>query len=216
MDQPAVALGEREKSMRTEGEVGRIVWHDLLTDDVDTAKRFYAELLGWSYQIEHATDSVWKQGEADYPLIVAGGEAHGGIVDPEDGGPSRWLAYVRVKDVDVVTANATTLGATIVRPPFDVPGVGRNAVIQDRQGAVICSYVPTHGFPPPGGTFVWDELVTDDVERAKGFYGALFDWQAVDTDTGRTPDYTVFKRADGTDAAGPCRVISSRRAQRVG
>ena len=67
--------------MRIETEVGHVVWHDLLTNDVTRAKRFYAELLGWEYQIEHASNFVWNPGEADYPLIMSEGEAHGGFVD---------------------------------------------------------------------------------------------------------------------------------------
>lgn len=51
--------------MSTKTEVGRVVWHDLMTNDVATAKRFYAELLGWTYQIEHASDFVWKPGDVD-------------------------------------------------------------------------------------------------------------------------------------------------------
>ncbi|MEO1069042.1 MAG: VOC family protein, partial [Cyanobacteria bacterium J06638_6] len=143
--------------MASQSQMGQIVWHDLLTADIATAMGFYAELLGWEYQIEHASNFVWKPGAADYPLILAHGEAHGGFVDGGKDQPSRWLAYVRVKNVDMAVATAQTLGATVDRAPFDVPGVGRNAVIRDPQGAVICPTVPTHNFPPPAGTFLWDE-----------------------------------------------------------
>jgi len=29
---------------------GKFVWHDLLTSDVATAKKFYGELFGWSFK----------------------------------------------------------------------------------------------------------------------------------------------------------------------
>lgn len=163
--------------MLTPPQVSPIVWHDLLTKAVATAQHFYAELLSWDYQTEHAANFVWRPGKADYPLILADGMAHGGFVEAESNTQSRWLAYVRVADVDAVTARASSLGATIERAPFDIPGVGRSAVIRDRQGAVICPTVVTHKFPSPSGTFLRDELNTTEMEAAALFYSQLFGWQ---------------------------------------
>ena len=182
--------------------VGSFVWHDLLSNDVAKAKRFYAELLGWEYQIEHATDFVWQPGEADYPLIWSHGEAHGGFVDSGQDRPSHWVAYVAVKDVDAVAMRAKVLGATVVREPFDTPGVGRSAVIQDFQGAILCPHMATHNFPPPRGTFVWDELITEDVEQAKVFYSKLFDCQANSIAREPLGSYATFKGVDHTDESG--------------
>jgi predicted enzyme related to lactoylglutathione lyase len=50
------------------------------------------------------------------------------------------------------------------------------------------------------GVFVWDELYTKDVEGAKRFYKALFDWDAETTDMG-TGDYTIFSAGE-TQIAG--------------
>lgn len=178
-------------------EVGHIVWHDLLTNNVDRAQRFYAELLGWEYRIEHASDFVWQPGEADYPLIIANGEAHAGIVSMGTDVLSHWVAYVIVDIVDAVVKKAMTLGGTIHRTPFNVPGVGRSAMLQDPQGASICPYLPAHSYPPPEGTFLWDELITDQIESAKIFYQQLFGWQTYDIDS-----YTVLQCANGHSIAG--------------
>ncbi|NER84045.1 MAG: VOC family protein [Leptolyngbya sp. SIO1D8] len=190
-------------------EIGQVVWHDLLTHDVARAKDFYAELLGWQYQIEHAVNFVWKPGEADYPLILANGEAHGGFVDSGQDMPARWVAYVRVEAVDAVTAKAKMLGATVEWEPFDTPGVGRSAVLWDPQGAVICPHVPTHSFPPPAGTFLWDELMTADVEAATRFYRELFPWQINGVDRKQRGRYTLFKGADDSDMAGAVKSMVS-------
>ncbi|MCG8653214.1 MAG: VOC family protein, partial [Pirellulales bacterium] len=115
---------------------------------------------------------------------------------------SRWVAYVVVADIDAVTTKAKALRAKVDREPFDVPGVGRSAVIRDPQGAIICPHVPAHDFPPPGGTFVWDELVTDHIESAKTLYGELFGWKAKDSDRGGMRGYTVFSHGDDTDVVG--------------
>ena len=182
--------------------VGRVVWHDLMTHDVARAKRFYSDLLGWEYQIEHTSDFVWKSGEADYPLIFANGQAHGGLVDIGENISSYWIAYVMVEDVDAVTAKAKTLGALIAREPFDTPGVGRGAVHRDPQGAVISPFCPSHHFPAPDGIFLWDELITNDMESAKFFYSELFAWNDSSTDVGQTNRYKVFRCADDTDVVG--------------
>ncbi|MEP2101518.1 MAG: VOC family protein [Parasphingorhabdus sp.] len=136
---------------------GHIVWHDLLTTNVSKARQFYSALLGWSYEVEHATEFVWKSGEADYPLILHDGEAHGGFIEIEPDQPSRWLAFVAVDDVDDAAARSKILGATIEREPFDIPGVGRSAVVRDAQGATICPFVASHDYPAPTGVFLWDE-----------------------------------------------------------
>ena len=31
-------------------QLGRFVWHDLMTKDLEASKRFYAELFGWRVQ----------------------------------------------------------------------------------------------------------------------------------------------------------------------
>ncbi|MBE9098027.1 VOC family protein [Vacuolonema iberomarrocanum] len=188
--------------MSLETAVGHIVWHDLLTRDVAIARRFYADLLGWEYQIEHAANFVWRPGEADYPLIFANGEAHGGFVELEQDLSRYWVAYVQVNDVDAVTVKAASLGATIIREPFDTPGVGRSSVIQDGQGAIICLNVPTHNFPAPKGSFLWEELITNDVEAAKHFYSELLGWTPQDIDTNQGASYAVMKCADGAIATG--------------
>ncbi|MEM1256058.1 MAG: VOC family protein [Cyanobacteria bacterium P01_H01_bin.21] len=188
--------------MCRKSEVGRVVWHDLITHDVAKAKRFYADLLGWEYQIEHASEFVWKPGEADYPLIFANGQAHGGFVDIGEDVSSYWIAYVMVEDVDAVTAKAKTLGALIVRDPFDTPGVGRSAVYRDLQGAAISPFCPSHGFPAPNGVFLWDELITDDIESARRFYSELFVWNSTDIEVGQLNRSSLFRCADDTDAVG--------------
>lgn len=165
--------------MISQSEIGQVVWHDLLTNRVEDAKRFYRTLLGWEYVVEHAQDFAWRPGEAaDYPLIFLGGEAHGGFVDPGDRIDSHWLSWVMVADVDEVTAVAEELGGRIARPPFDVPGVGRGSVVEDPQGALICPFVRSHDFPAPSGVFVAIELVTPELEASRAFYHRLFGWEA--------------------------------------
>lgn len=178
-------------------ELGRIVWHDLMTNDVEGSMNFYSELLNWEYQIEHAEDSVWKSGEGHYPLIKVSGQAHGGIVDMGLEVEPGWCAYVSVEDVQTAVEIAKALGGSIEREPFKVPGVGTSAIIRDPWGAVICPFKKSHSFPEPQGTFLWDELLTEHIEPEKYFYEKLFGWQSKDIDTPGMGIYTVFKSRDG-------------------
>lgn len=188
--------------MTIKSNIGQFVWHDLMTNDVPKAMHFYTELLGWEYQIEHSSNFVWKPGKGEYPLIMANGEAHGGFIEIEHKTPSHWVGYVMVEDVDSVTSKSSELEATIVREPFDVPGVGRSSVIKDPEGAIICPFVPTHSLPPPSGTFLWDELITDNAGPEKIFYNKLFGWLAEKGNAHQLSDYIVFKSSDDTQAVG--------------
>jgi predicted enzyme related to lactoylglutathione lyase len=51
-----------------------------------------------------------------------------------------------------------------------------------------------------GNPFVHVELMSNDVGKAKSFYGKLFDWKLEDMSTPATPDktYTMIKVGDGT------------------
>lgn len=176
-------------------EVGRFMWHDLVTNDVEGAKKFYTELLGWGID-------TWKPGEMDYPMIMANDQAHGGFRDPGQEVPSHWVGYVIVEDVDKTVKKAQKAGATIHREPFDVQEVGRIAVIGDPQGAIIAPMTPAGEPATSAGTFVWDELVADDIDAAKSFYEEVIGWKPTDVDMGPAGTYTLWKRDGDTDAGG--------------
>jgi hypothetical protein len=69
------------------------------------------------------------------------GEPVGGILDisaPEFGSvPESWMAYIAVDDVDARVAKAVKAGAKLMKPAFDVPGVGRIAILMQPDGAGI-------------------------------------------------------------------------------
>jgi uncharacterized protein len=176
--------------------VGRFVWHDHSSADVEQARDFYRDLLGWEYE-------VWKPGEADYPMIKVGGKTHGGFGPAGGGAPPRWLGHVLVEDVDESARTAEAAGGTIVKEPTDIPEIGRFAVIADPQGAVLSLFAGQGDASVPEGTFVWDELLTTDVDAAKSFYAEVFGWTAEDAEMGGgTGTYTLFKRPDGADVGG--------------
>lgn len=114
---------------------GAFSWFELMTRDVDGAKRFYGPLFGWE------TES-FPMGDMDYTVLKVDGQAVGGMMGMPggcEGMPPSWDLYVTVKDVDATAAAVAVLGGELLRPPMDIPGVGRFCVIRDPQGAVICA-----------------------------------------------------------------------------
>jgi uncharacterized protein len=175
--------------------VGAFVWHDHVSDDVEAARNFYTQLLGWETE-------VWKPGEVDYPMITANGQMHGGFGSAQGGAPPHWLGHVLVEDVDETASKAEAAGAKLLGEPMDIPEVGRMVVIQDPQGAVVSAFSPAGEAMQPQGVFVWDELTTTNVDAAKSFYGEVFGWTASDTDMGEAGVYTLFNRANDVNTAG--------------
>lgn len=112
---------------------GQFDWCELMTTDVDAAKKFYTMLFGWE------TEDMSMPGMT-YTVVKVGGQGVGGIMPiPENakGMPPMWGAYVTVDDVDKTAQLAQKLGGKLHVPPTDIPTVGRFCVIEDPQGAVI-------------------------------------------------------------------------------
>jgi predicted enzyme related to lactoylglutathione lyase len=62
----------------------------------------------------------------------------GGLMKaPEPGMPAQWLPYVVVEDVEATVAKAVKLGGKVCKAGFDIPEVGRIAVLSDPEGAVF-------------------------------------------------------------------------------
>lgn len=112
---------------------GMFGWNELLTTDVEAAKQFYTQLLGWTTEdnpIPGMTYSVIKNGQAGIGGIMK-------IPQEAAGMPPSWGAYVTVADVDATARQAQALGATILMPPTDIPQVGRFCTFRDPQGAML-------------------------------------------------------------------------------
>ncbi len=110
-----------------------ISWNELITNDVEGAKKFYGELFGWDLKNENVGDRSYTVAKS-YNTEVAGI-----MQTPEsaEGLPPQWGAYVTVEDVDASANKVIELGGTVLLPAKDVPGVGRLCVVADPQGATI-------------------------------------------------------------------------------
>src|ERR1051326_6616281 len=96
--------------------IGRVVWHDHISPDAGTARRFYAAPGGWQTE-------VWKPGEFDYPIITTEGQGHGGFGPAQGGAPPHWLGHVLVADVDETALKAEAAGGRVIAPAMDIPDI---------------------------------------------------------------------------------------------
>ena len=113
---------------------GSFIWNELMTPDVERSKAFYAATLGWAVDaMAMPTGTYWIAKVEGKP--VAGMMNMTGVVPP--GTPPHWFAYIEVDDIDARIASIAAHGGKVARPPFDIPDVGRIAIIADATGAMI-------------------------------------------------------------------------------
>jgi uncharacterized protein len=106
---------------------------ELNTPDPERAKQFYSKLFQW--QLENIPNPVVPGNS--YTMINVGSGTGGGIMKQVPGGPSGWLAYVEVDDIQAATHKAQSLGGKVMKDVTEVPGMGWFSFIQDPTGAVL-------------------------------------------------------------------------------
>jgi len=116
-------------------EHGTFHWNELNTRDAEAAKRFYETTIGWSFE-------GMPMPNGTYWVANSGGKPVGGVVDMNALGvpaevPEHWLPYLAVDDIDKRVKAATKAGATVLREPWEVPGVGRIAILKQPGGGVV-------------------------------------------------------------------------------
>jgi uncharacterized protein len=127
------------KGAEVKNEANSLVWNELITNDVERAKEFYNAAFG-------ITNEPFPMGDAPpYTVLQVNGEGVGGILPADqmpEGTPSHWLPYIEVADTDATVAKAESLGGSAMAPPFDVPTVGRIAVLAGPHGEFIALLKP--------------------------------------------------------------------------
>ena len=162
---------------------GTPIWYELMTKDPLAARRFYSNVVGW--QIDEFPPAESKM---DYRMISASDGLVGGVFTlTEDmcqhGASPSWMMYIGVDDVDACVTSIVASGGAVQMPAFDIPNIGRIAMMSDPQGATF--YV-MRGFsnesstacdPDHVGHGAWHELHAADGPKATDFYSAEFGWR---------------------------------------
>lgn len=128
----------REPPMTTHGHFH---WNELRTRDAERAKRFYTDTIGWTFQPTTAGDG------STYWIAYMGGRPVAGLFSIDqprfEGVPESWIPFLAVDDVDARVRTAVVAGAELMIPIFDVPNVGRIAMLREPSGAGIGWITPT-------------------------------------------------------------------------
>lgn len=186
---------------------GSFIWYELLTGDAGKAKAFYDSVCGWNIDAQPAP------GGMDYRVINAADGQAGGVMqlnaDMIAGGAKPvWLGYLGVDDVDASVAAVVAEGGQVHLPAFDIPGVGRLAMVTDPQGvpfyvmrgavdATSTAY-QRMGF----GHVSWNELLAPDDAAALAFYGKLFNIEKVGAmPMGEMGEYSFIANGDSKGEA---------------
>lgn len=119
---------------------GSIHWSELVSADVEGSKKFFTEICGW-------TINEMPMPNGPYNICMVGEQPVAGIMGVEQIEADHeimphWMTYLAVDDVDAETRKVTGMGGTVVREPFDVPGVGRIAIVADPGKAVVGIMTP--------------------------------------------------------------------------
>lgn len=198
-DAPAPAAQQGRTGPNPHGD---FVWYELMTPDAEGSKAFYDAVVGWDVG-EAAPESGYRM------INVSGGGRAGGVLPltgemQQQGARPIWLGYINVNDVDQSIASIERAGGKVLMPAFDIPNIGRIAMVTDPQDAAfyVMKPIPPAGrgnepsdvfSPDQDGRCGWNELSTGDPASARRFYGEQFGWNSDDfMPMGDMGDYRFF------------------------
>ncbi len=154
---------------------GKMIFAELVTPDLASAKQFYGALFGWTFQDSH-------MGATQFAEAMAGGHPVAALIDrelpPGQRRPALWLSFFSVSDTANARASAAQAGAKVLFEPKLVPNLGSEAVLADPQGAVFGVLASSSGDPADvlaqQGDWIWSSLITSDPDTDAAFYQNLF------------------------------------------
>jgi hypothetical protein len=157
---------------------GKVIWADLVTPDVAGAKRFYGELLGWTFNDIHT-------GSGDYSVALLDGRPAGGLFQrtprPGEQRQPAWLTFISVRDVAAAERHILAQGGKLLSAPRSYPDRGRQAVFADPQGAVFAVLQSSSGDPEDvlaaPGEWIWSSVITRDPDKDAAFYQTVFGYE---------------------------------------
>jgi predicted enzyme related to lactoylglutathione lyase len=178
---------------------GRWVWHEMNTTDMGVGSEYYRSLFGWG------ADEMDMGEFGKYLMLKVGEVPVVGMGAAQPGAPSHWLSYLHTSNLEGSVAKVPELGGTLLAPIFEIPRIGRAAVVQDPDGGVFALFQGTEGggeerdwsAPPAMHSVCWVELMAKDPSKVLPFYTGLVDWSAVPMG----PDMTVFKKGEAMVAS---------------
>jgi len=179
--------------------LGRPVWYELMTTNMEGAEAFYRNVVGWT------TKPFEGAGQPYTMFNRSTDESVGGVMAKPDDmkAPPFWAMYIGVPKLEETVNKIKKLGGRTHTDVMTIPNVGRLQLMEDPQGAVFDIIEPssTEQRPetaPEIGEASWHELMTTDWRAAMKFYEDVFHWQPSEQmDMGPMGTYQMFNRGHG-------------------
>ncbi|WP_455353306.1 VOC family protein [Streptomyces sp. SYSU K217416] len=175
---------------------GTPCWIDAMFTDVEGAKSFYGDVLGWTFG-----ESASEYG--NYTQAYKDGKAVAAVVPPMPGQESQsaWCLYLASDDVAATAAKIRDAGGQVVMEPMQVGDFGSMLIARDPSGVVFGVWqAGTHeGFEQQGesGSFAWAEVFTREPEKSDAFFPAVFSYRAQRMEDDEV-DFRIFNLGDKT------------------
>jgi predicted enzyme related to lactoylglutathione lyase len=177
--------------------------------DLEGAKSFYGDVLGWTFA-EASADF------GNYTEAYANGKAVAAVVPPMPGqeGLSQWCLYFASQDAAATAARIGEHGGEVLMEPMRVADFGTMCLARDPSGVVFGVWqAGTHeGFQVMGepGAYTWAEVFTREPEKSDAFFPAVFSYRQRDMEDGEMNfriydlgEHTVLGRMKMTEEFPP-------------
>ncbi|MEU8530415.1 MULTISPECIES: VOC family protein [Streptomyces] len=170
---------------------GTPVWTDAMFTDVNGAKTFYGEVLGWTFGEESTEFGNYTQAYKDGKAVAAVVPPMPGQGDPV----SAWCLYFASDDVNATAQKITAAGGKVLMEPMQVGDFGSMVLGQDPTGVVFGAWQggAHEGFELEGktGSYAWAEVFTRDPAKSDAFLTSVFGYNAKKM-ADEHVDYKVF------------------------
>ncbi|MCS0635074.1 VOC family protein [Streptomyces sp. LP05-1] len=172
------------------------IWADAMFADLEGAKSFYGDVLGWTFG-ESATEF------GNYTEARAGGKAVAAVVPPMPGAEdqSAWCLYLATTDTAATVARVREHGGEVLMEPMRVSDFGTMALVRDPSGVAFGLWEPgSHqGFEATGvpGAYCWAEIYTREPAKADAFFTGVFGYRPRRMESGPY-DFLLFDAGDTT------------------
>ena len=185
-------------------KIGDFCWAELYAKNISKSLKFYASIFDWKEENISLPENKF------YTLLkIHEKSIAGGIQLSDDMGDLRphWNSYILVADIHKTLEKAIKLGAKSMSGVSDCLDIGKYAVILDPTGASFTLWQSMKLEPEivlkknVPNNIGWNELITEDIDKAKQFYMELFGWEDKTMASEYAEKYTVFMN-EGTPAAG--------------
>lgn len=176
---------------------GKFVWFEYVGGDAKKAQAFYGELFHWKTQPMPTPDG------GSYTMIALGNNTIGGYapVVPGELTSPHWRTHLQVSDASATVAKIKSAGGKVIKEPQKMGDMGTMALVADPQGAQFALWQPgktegTGDYKGIEGAWVWNELMTDDADKAVAFYKQIAGYAVDPMTMGEHGTYHVLKVGD--------------------